>query len=245
MGKPFYSVIIPTLNEEKWVGGLLSDLSGQVFRDFEVIVIDAKSDDGTKLVVKKYKSKLPHFEFKESFKRNVSYQRNIGASMAKGLYILFIDADSRISANFLKEERKLLVEQKPDLFSNWFLSTKDTLIYRFYGLIGSVSYWLLARVGFPAAPGTLLGVRRSVFLKLVGFSETIPFAEDRELVRRAGAMGFSFKFFDKPKYFMSLRRIEKKGIVRFVFTIILVNIKRQLGISLNRKKEYPMGGDYD
>ena len=45
--EPFFSIIIPTLNEEKYLPLLLSDLEHQLFTDFEVIVVDGKSADKT------------------------------------------------------------------------------------------------------------------------------------------------------------------------------------------------------
>jgi len=245
MKKLFFSVVIPTLNEEKWVGGLLSNLVDQNFEDFEVIVVDAKSDDKTGKVVGGFRNKIKNIRLKTSTKRNVSYQRNLGASFAKGKYLLFIDADSRIPSDFLEKESEQLKSGKTDLFSNWFLSTQEAVIYRLYGLIGSIAYWLADKVSLPAAPGTLMGVERMTFRKLNGFSETIQFAEDRELVRRSVKNGYNFSFFEKPKYFMSLRRIEKRGIAKFLLMYVWVNIKRQLGINVDRKKEYPMGGKYD
>ncbi|MFH1244651.1 MAG: glycosyltransferase, partial [bacterium] len=45
--KPFFSLIIPALNEAKYLPLLLDDLSKQTFLDFEVIVVDGNSDDQT------------------------------------------------------------------------------------------------------------------------------------------------------------------------------------------------------
>jgi len=47
MTKPFFSIIIPALNEEKYLPHLLDDLTKQTFRDFEVILVDGNSSDAT------------------------------------------------------------------------------------------------------------------------------------------------------------------------------------------------------
>src|SRR3989338_5592431 len=47
MNKPYFSVIIPTLNEEKYLPKLLKDLVSQTYRDFEVVLVDGNSDDKT------------------------------------------------------------------------------------------------------------------------------------------------------------------------------------------------------
>ena len=50
----FFSVIIPTLNEEHFLPKLLADLSLQTFKRFEVIVIDANSSDKTVSLAREY-----------------------------------------------------------------------------------------------------------------------------------------------------------------------------------------------
>jgi len=97
-----FSICIPTLNEEKYIGGILKCLEKQTFKDFEVIVVDGKSSDNTKREVMKFSDKLP-LTFLESPKRGVSFQRNYAAKSAKGKYIIFFDADVMIEDDFLQE----------------------------------------------------------------------------------------------------------------------------------------------
>ena len=56
--KPFFSIVIPTLNEEDYLPNLLGDLTKQTKKDFEVIIADGYSKDETKQVVKAFKKKL-------------------------------------------------------------------------------------------------------------------------------------------------------------------------------------------
>ena len=74
-----FSVIIPTLNEEKYVGVLLNSLEKQEFKDFEVLVVDGNSKDSTCKVVRAYTKSVPNFRLIKSPKRGVAYQRNYGA----------------------------------------------------------------------------------------------------------------------------------------------------------------------
>ncbi|KKT87511.1 MAG: Cell wall biogenesis glycosyltransferase, partial [Candidatus Collierbacteria bacterium GW2011_GWD2_45_10] len=92
--KPFFSVIIPALNEEKYLPLLLADLAKQTTRDFEVIIIDGNSKDKTVAKAKLFKNKLPLLTILSSPVRNVSVQRNQGATKATGRYLLFNDADN-------------------------------------------------------------------------------------------------------------------------------------------------------
>ena len=99
--KPFFSIIIPTLNEEKFVGKLLLDLTKQKYKNFEVIVVDAYSEDKTLAEVQRFDSALTISKIIKIAGRNVSKQRNKGAQSAKAPYLVFIDADARIRSSFL------------------------------------------------------------------------------------------------------------------------------------------------
>ena len=57
--KPFFSIIIPALNEEKYLPLLLSDLAKQTMRDFEVVVVDGKSEVKTVVTAKSFAKSLP------------------------------------------------------------------------------------------------------------------------------------------------------------------------------------------
>jgi len=101
-----FSVIIPTLNEEKYIPRLLSDLSVQNFTSFEVIVVDGSSDDKTLDRVSEkiglFKEKGIKLSILTTKRISAPYQRNAGAKKAKGEYIVFFDADVRISPLYLR-----------------------------------------------------------------------------------------------------------------------------------------------
>ena len=101
--KCFFSVIIPTLNEEKFLPKLLKSLGKQTFRDFEVFVIDGGSEDKTEYVFGKHSKHLPSSKFIHSEVKNVGFQRNLGAKNASGKYLVFLDADVDVEQTFLEE----------------------------------------------------------------------------------------------------------------------------------------------
>lgn len=81
------SVIITTKNEEQVIEALLKSIKKQTYKNVEIIVVDNNSSDKTKQISKKYTK----YVFDKGPER--SAQRNYGASMAKGKYVVFIDAD--------------------------------------------------------------------------------------------------------------------------------------------------------
>ena len=111
MKPPFFTIIIPTLNEEKMLPKLLGDIEKQEERDFELIVVDGNSEDKTPQIVRSFEDKIP-LKLISVKKRSVSYQRNIGAQQATGEYLVFFDADIRILPSFLTRLKKNLLIYK-------------------------------------------------------------------------------------------------------------------------------------
>ena len=88
------SVIIPTYNEENYLGVLLECLKNQTFRDFEVIVADADSKDKTREIAKKTDTKIVKGG-------RQAFGRNNGAKSARGDILVFMDADLSFDNEFL------------------------------------------------------------------------------------------------------------------------------------------------
>jgi len=89
MESPYFSIIFPALNEEKYISGLLKSLINQTYKEFEVILVDGMSADKTVSVFKKFQNKLPRSQYLVADKKNVSYQRNLGGKKATGKYLIF------------------------------------------------------------------------------------------------------------------------------------------------------------
>jgi len=83
------SVVIPTLNEERFIELCLSSLVAQTVKPFEIIIVDAGSTDRTVELARKYTDKIIY-----SSVANVAFQRELGVSHASGDYILLADADT-------------------------------------------------------------------------------------------------------------------------------------------------------
>ena len=89
-----YSIIIPTPNEEKLLPQLLEKLSDPYLKnnyDYEIIISDGGSKDGTLNVAKKYADKIIANDNK--VKQNIAMGRNIGAQSAEGDLLIFYNGD--------------------------------------------------------------------------------------------------------------------------------------------------------
>lgn len=97
MKKPLVSIIIPTKNSKTTIGACLESVINQSYKNIEIIVVDNNSTDLTKEIAKKYTK----YVFNKGPER--SAQRNFGASLAKGHYLLFLDSDMKLSKNIIEE----------------------------------------------------------------------------------------------------------------------------------------------
>lgn len=240
--RPFFSIIIPTLNEERFLPLLLADLQKQTILDYEVIVVDGQSVDKTIDKAKLYKSKLPSLTLLTSHIKNVSVQRNLGASKARGEYLLFNDADNRLPVYFLEGLRYRLRVKPYELFTCWFVpdshlgSDKATATYM------NITIETAFLLNQPAAYGALIGCRRTIFSHIGGFNPKIGFAEDTEFVNRGYKKGHTFGIFHEPRFVYSFRRFRKFGKLKLIQKYAILNLKFLTNQKVDQKKEYPMGG---
>lgn len=241
---PFFSIIIPALNEEKYLPLLLADLASQSFTDFEVIVVDGQSEDTTVNKAKKFSSKLNLHLFSTPT-RGVSHQRNLGAKKAQANWLLFMDADNRLPTFFL-QGIKYQLEKHPsvDIFTCWLEPTSYSVQDRLLIQLSNVGMELYSKVK-PIATGALIGCQKLVSQK-VQFDETLKYSEDHAFVLGALEKGFDFHIFREPRFIYSLRRFKKEGTLKILRTYAKLNLQYLLGKEiLTTEYEYPMnGGSY-
>jgi glycosyltransferase involved in cell wall biosynthesis len=241
--KPFFSIVIPTLNEEKYLPSLLKDLNLQTYQDFEVIHVDGRSDDKTIEKSSSFDKKL-NLKIEQVKKRNVSFQRNIGANIASGKWIIFMDADNRLPKYFLQGVKYNLEKHpKVDGFTCYINHKNYEIQHK--PLIASINIFTeLANSLSATAFGTLIGVRKKICHK-IKFNEKISFTEDVEFAKSLVKNNYKFKVFREPTYVYSLRRLKKEGALKMIGPTTKAFIKN-LGVDgFESNKDYPMqGGDY-
>lgn len=127
MSSTVFSIIIPYFNSYELVIRCLKSLSSQTFKNFQVILIDDCSTDGSfeKL------SKLVHeYEFEVMLLRNAVNSgpgptRNLGLLRADGDYIMFVDSDDYLDMNTLSELHRIILEYDPDcIIFDFYINTR-------------------------------------------------------------------------------------------------------------------------
>lgn len=242
----FFSIIIPTLNEEHYVPLLLSDIEHQVTKDFEVIVVDAASTDKTKEKVLEFTKKIS-VQFVLSEKKNVSAQRNLGAKKATGEYLVFVDADIRLPKDFLTQIKLATHKKNNGLFLPYIQAYTDTaqknqVLATFVNTLIRLSQVY----GKPLAPGGNFIVRNDIFKKVGGFSEDVFISEDHDFVRKAYKLGIKAKILRSAKLRMSMRRGKIEGDMTLIYKYIIAFLMYTMTPSDKALKkkifDYEMGG---
>lgn len=213
------AIIIPTLNEEHFIGKLLDSISRQSVLPKEIVIVDAYSQDKTVPEIKKRENKFPSLKVFRIPKFTISRQRNLGARETHSPHILFLDADTVLKEdNVLKEYYQEVLKRKLDIAAAFNLPLSDYWKDK-------VFFWLMnttlkvSKPIWPMATGMNLYLKRSVFNKLEGFDEDIRVGEDYDLVQRAVKLKLRFIFIRSVNIHTSVRRFAKVGRRKYTLEI--------------------------
>jgi len=205
------SIIIPTLNEEKYLPFLLKSIKSQSLKDFEIIVADAGSQDKTIRISKSFDCKVVKGGLP-------SKGRNQGARIAKENIFLFSDADNIfLSQNFLKVLLKEFEKRNLDVASFSVYPKGNSFDRAAYNLY---NFWANLTQRFLPHATTAVLVKRKIHEKIKGFDERIKMGEDHDYVRRAAKIG-KFGFIRLGSVLTSARRFEKDGRINTYLKYVL------------------------
>lgn len=90
------SIIMPSLNVEKYIVKCLESVINQSLTDIEIICVDAGSTDGTLEIIEEYANKDSRIKIIKSSKKSYGYQMNLGLDMALGEYVGIVETDDYI-----------------------------------------------------------------------------------------------------------------------------------------------------
>jgi glycosyltransferase involved in cell wall biosynthesis len=134
---PFFSIITPTYNRERFLGPCIESVQAQSYQNYEHIIVDDGSVDGTEQLVQSYQKTDPRIIYIKQENQGRSTARNVGIDAAKGSYVCFLDSDDLYVENHLETlfEAISFVTEPSIVISGlrWFFESEDrfeNVIYR-------------------------------------------------------------------------------------------------------------------
>lgn len=201
------SIIIPAHNEEDYIGLTLDALNRQNYPWFEIIVVANGCYDRTAAIAMKGCDRLVVLSDK-----SLGVARNLGAKLARGELLMFLDADTvlepgalDIVANkFTREYASGTFKGRPD--------NCERLSFRaIYWLKNFIHRWKLHR----GSSGVILCWKKQ-FLATHGFDEALQVRENSDLINRLGRFG-KYRFIGETAAITSMRRYQNSGTGKMLF----------------------------
>lgn len=234
MNRPLVSVVIPTFERKEFLLRAIRSVCRQTLTDFEIIVVDNSSTDGSQEAVQQLN--LPNLSFYSVENHGIiGFSRNFGVSKAKGSFVAFLDSDDVWCAEKLACSVDGLIRHDADMvchnmFGSWinilsFRSSDYRLCYRFL--------WDNGNKVFTSS----VLIKKDLFVSLGGFSEdpAVRAWEDFELWLRV--VGNQSRVIYLRGYF-GIRTIGKHQLSTQKVTVkSLFNVRRWY--DLKPEKKYP------
>lgn len=186
------SIIIPTLNEEEVIEKILKNVASYS-GEKEIIVSDGKSADKTIKIAKIYASQVIVYD--KPARQTIGGGRNAGAAVARGDYLLFLDADIHLPDIDRFLERLLDIFEKNKklagltVYLNVFpemASWADVAVHWYFNRL---VYTYNNIIHYGASSGDFQMVRTDAFRAAGGFDERLAAGEDFDLFARLSRKG--------------------------------------------------------
>lgn len=234
------AIVIPTLNEEHFIGRLLDSIINQSVKPQELVVVDAFSKDKTIEEIKKRQKDLDLRYFSIP-RHTIARQRNFGAQKTAASHLLFLDADMELRGeNVLEKYFKEILKRKPDVAAAKTLPDSNTWKNAVYFKVEDLSF-KLSRYFWPVVTARNLYVNRRVFEAAGGFDEELPVGEDADLVQRILKGGNKLIFLKTVKLHTSVRRVEQEGRRKYALKMVLFGLNILLHGHKKSRVKYEFG----
>jgi glycosyltransferase involved in cell wall biosynthesis len=201
-----YSIVIPAYNEEAYLPRTLAAIKRAMAKTDqrgELIVVDNNSGDRTADIARNHGARVVHERINQ-----ISKARNAGAAAAEGRHLIFVDADTLISARLLQAALGHLASNAVCGGGSTIAPDKPLKPMLRHGL----RLWNRLSVMFNVAAGSFIYCRRDGFRAVGGFSETVFVGEElwfslayQKWGRRRGQ---SFRILSHAPVVTSTRKLE-------------------------------------
>ncbi len=220
------SVIIVTYNEEKNIKECLDSIIKQSQKSNEIILVDDGSTDNTLKIASTYPIKIIKTQHQER-----SHARNIGWKNASGKYILFAEADSIFSENWIKEIMKKFQEGANAVIDRRKMYQPKTLFQKIMDIQFNIRYTNYK-------PFSAWAFKKSVLQDVGGFNEDLNQSEDTELGKRILDKDYKILLADQA---IQYHQGEPKNLIEYLKRAFMIETRR---VGIYYKKfpgEKPLG----
>lgn len=218
------SVIVPVYNCIKFLDNAVDSLLRQTYKDYELILIDDGSTDGSAEKCDEYSSEYVNITVIHENNSGVSFARNRGIEAAKGEYITFLDSDDRYESEYLSSLLKFadidLVccdyyckEKNEKNLGNLF----ENKTY-FENEFNNQFYSKIIQPEFFSCWNKLFKTKIIMENKL-RFMPNVKYAEDMAFVFEYLKFCRTFRFIDKPLYFYNINPNNTTSVVKNGFEV--------------------------
>jgi glycosyltransferase involved in cell wall biosynthesis len=177
---PFFSIIIPTFNRLHSLPNTIESVLHQIFADFEIIIADDGSTDGTANWIKEQKDERIKYIWQTN--AGVCAARNKGATIVQGEYLIFLDSDDTVTTNWLLDFHETITTQNAKVvLCKRIINGQTTAEFGYHGFLA----------------GTF-AIDRVLFNELGKYDENLKFGENTELKWRIDESGIQTVFINKP-----------------------------------------------
>ena len=198
---PAVSVITPAWNAEGFIGETIESVLAQTFADWEMVIVDDGSTDGTASVVEAYAARDARIRLLQQQNAGPSAARNHAMRQARGDFFAFLDSDDRWTPDFLRAQM--------EVFGRYPETGLVTTTGIFDGgpfdgqpmravTPGCPILTLTEIISDETAVFIMTVFRRTVFGTIGGFDETQWTSEDYDFWLRAAIAGFVFRRNPQP-----------------------------------------------
>ena len=197
-----FSLVMGTLNRSHCIKYCLESLQNQVYKNFEVIIIDQSDDDQTEKILQMFESL--NIIYKRVLYRGLSRARNEAIRLAKGDYICLVDDDAYYSKDYLSMIEKHIQVDDKTIISGYIWNAQDKREFVNYKKIKNdkdLSYRQVIRY----CPSPAISFPKEIIIKAGYFDEEFGVGakygagEETDFLLRAMRYGFNVKYFSDVK----------------------------------------------
>lgn len=130
------SIIMPAYNTEAYISESIDSVLGQTYSDWELLIINDGSTDGTGMICKEYSDRDSRIRYFETENRGQGAARNLGIEESKGEYIIFLDSDDTIKPELIETVFGAISKDGADIceFGYCCINNKNEQIFHVKGI---------------------------------------------------------------------------------------------------------------